>query len=350
MGTVSRVLNGFSNITPINSDRVKKAIEELGYEKCRSAEMLVARRRGSRVRSGNIGAVFFGMGSGWAHHPLVASYTLGVERACAEKGFHALIELSADDDKLPRCVRENKVDGLLIKTSRNIPKILEMLPPDMPLVGVGFNEPSSAIQQVAPDNCGAGWIVAEYLWKLGHRRIAFLCYDIQHPVLLARLQGYESYLRRCKGYAPELIAFGEPEGVTVQPSETPPKMDSLLDRIWAVSSRPTAIIAANDWEACGLYSAIARRGLRIPHDLSVVGFDNDASVCNACVPPLTSYEAPFSEVAYRAAIKLLEQIDRPDHRPDPSIHLVRGNLVERASVQKLMLPEPANGLSSSILG
>ena len=121
VGTVSRVLNGFTNITQTNFDRVQQAIKELGYEKCRSAEQLVSRRNGSRVRTGNIGMVFTEMGSDWASHPMVAAYSMGVERACEEKGFHALIEFSDGRGGLPRCIRENKVDGLLVKTLLDSP-------------------------------------------------------------------------------------------------------------------------------------------------------------------------------------------------------------------------------------
>ncbi|HEY8967210.1 MAG TPA: LacI family DNA-binding transcriptional regulator [Candidatus Methylacidiphilales bacterium] len=330
VGTVSRVLNGFSNITPANAERVKKAIEELGYEKCRSAEMLVARRNGYRIRSGNVGVVFVGMGAGWAVHPLVAEYTRGVERACVEKGFHALVEFSVDDGKVPRCVREGKVDGLLIKTTRTLPEFVADLPVDMPLVSVGFNDPSVPIQQVAPDNRGAGWVAAEYLWKLGHRRIAFLCGDVLHPVFLSRLQGYESFLRMQKGYDPALVAVEEAP-FDLQPTEKPPRCDSLLDRV--LPARPTAIIAENDWMALGLCATLAERGIAVPDDVSVMGFDNDPLSAMA-TPPLTTYAVPFSDIAYRAALELFSQIRQPEaRRHDQSIHLMRGTLVERASVR-----------------
>ncbi|HEY0257214.1 MAG TPA: LacI family DNA-binding transcriptional regulator, partial [Candidatus Methylacidiphilales bacterium] len=225
VGTVSRVLNGYTNISAENHDRVKRAVEELGYEKCRSAEMLVARRRGSSVRNGNIGMVFTGMGEEWAEHQLVMAYTIGAERACAAKGFHALVELTTDDEKLPRCVRENKVDGLIIKSTRSLCSFLKLIPAELPVVMIGVNDPTMSVPQIAPDEQGAGWLVTEYLWNLGHRRIAFLCTDTLHPLILGRLHGYESFLRTRRSYDPALVAFNEATGSCPKPELTPPKMD-----------------------------------------------------------------------------------------------------------------------------
>src|ERR1700761_6370834 len=91
VGTVSRVLNGYTNITPDNLQKVQAAISELDYKKCQSAGLLVSRKNGSRARTGNIGMVYTELKSQWVNHPLIAAYTLGVEEACYQRGFHALV-------------------------------------------------------------------------------------------------------------------------------------------------------------------------------------------------------------------------------------------------------------------
>ena len=338
IGTVSRCLNGFTNVALPNQERVKKAVKELGYEKCRSAEMLVARRRGSRVRSGNVGLVFPWSGKEWASHLLISNYALGVERACQEKGFHALIEFSADDKLLPRCVRDNKVDGLLVKTTDCMPRFMEALPKNLPLVGIDLNDPSIEVPQVASDSRGAGWIVAEYLWKLGHRRIGFLCTHAQHPFFIARLQGWESYLRTRNGYDPALVALHSPDEAHPRPETTPPQMGFLLDHVLSAPEPPTALVTANDWMAFGLYAALAERGLSVPQNISVVGFDNDENQCNWCVPALTSFDACVGEVAYHAAHELFRNIEQPHDRPSGLAHLIRGRLAQRMSVQAIEIP------------
>jgi len=336
VGTVSRVLNGHTNITQGNLDRVRKAIEELGYEKCRSAEQLVSRRNGSRVQTGNIGMVYAEMGGDWASHPLVAAYSMGVERACQEKGFHALIEFCGEGENLPRCVRENKIDGLLIKVTRGLPGYFKSLPADLPVVSVGFNEPSAQVQQVAPDNRGAGWIMTEYLWNLGHRRIAFVCSDMMHPMFISRFQGYEGFLRSKRGFDPALSWLNELDGTGTAPEARPPDMTEAVEKVLSAPGLPvTAIVAANDWMAHGVYSALARMGRRIPEEISVAAFDNAALVCTGLQPQLTSFAIPFEDVAYAAALKVMERIQAPNAVGDHSLHLIRGEIVERASVRRL---------------
>jgi len=333
VGTVSRVINGHSNISRANVERVQKAIGELGYEKCRSAEQLVSRRNGSRAQTGNIGMVYAEMGNDWASHPLVAAYSMGVEKACQEKGFHALIEFSGDSRVLPRCVRENKVDGLLVKATRKLPEYIANLPKDLPVVGVGYNDPAAEIQQVAPDNRGAGWKVADYLWSLGHRRIGFVSAEPGHPMFLARLQGYEAFLRAQGCFDPAICWLGDSDREGQAPETEPPAMqDAVSALLTAPGELVTAIIVANDWMARSVYSSLAKAGLRIPEDVSVVGFDNEPAVCTSLVPALTSYAVPFGDVAYAAALKVLERIQHPSELWDHSLHLIRGRIVDRASV------------------
>ena len=339
VGTVSRVLNGFTNITQTNFDRVQQAIKELGYEKCRSAEQLVSRRNGSRVRTGNIGMVFTEMGSDWASHPMVAAYSMGVERACEEKGFHALIEFSDGRGGLPRCIRENKVDGLLVKTTRELPAMLEARPKDLPIACMGLNNPTVQVQQVAPDNRGAGWQVTHYLWDMGHRRIGFVCADMLHPMFVARFQGYEEFLRNKRAFDPAICFLREREQVPVHPESRPPDMSDAVGQLLAAPGAPvTAVIAANDWEAGGLYPALKKAGRQIPADISVVGFDNSVQVCAGLSPQLTSFAIPFVDVAYAAALKVIERIQTPNQLWSHSLHLVRGDIVERASVRLLQTP------------
>lgn len=333
VGTVSRVLNGASNIAPENLKKVRDAMAELGYQKHHSAGLLAARKSGATSRTGNIGMVYAEAGPSWKNHPLVAAYTLGVEQACQEKGYHSLIEHSVDDTALPRCVRERKVDGLLVRCTRAIPEFLKGAPLGVPVVFVGLNDPAAHFPQVTPDNQGAGWIMADQLWERGHRRIAFLCDDARHPMFIARLHGYESYLRQRQAFAPELVVMRDRRqlGGRVNPESAPPDMEGLLAPLLDLPAdrRPTAILTANDWMARGLYSALAARGLSIPADMSVAGFDNMELLCEAMTPPLSSFDLGFSAVARAAAMKLFDMIANPTERLDPAVHLVRGRFVDR---------------------
>jgi len=337
VGTVSRVINGYTNITPENLEKVQNAIAALGYRKSHGTGPLVRRRSGSLIRTGNIGVLYTEMGPGWANHPLSAAYAQGIEEACLARGYHALSEILLDPQTLPRCLRERKVDGLLVKATRKYPDILRDLPPDFPVVGLSFTDPTSPVAKVAPDNRGAGFIVAEYLWKKGHRRIAFFSTDSLHPMFVARFQGYEEFMRIQDAFDPGRALVGGRPVVKNSPETTPPDVEQELDALLACppSERPTAIVTANDWIAKGLYAALARRGLRVPDDVSVVGFDNSEPLCDLMAPPLTSYAIPFTAAARTATLALIDRIEKPGQRHEPGIQLVSGALVERQSVRPL---------------
>jgi LacI family transcriptional regulator len=109
-----------------------------------------------------------------------------------------------------------------------------------------------------------------------------------------------------------------------------------LQRIWLPQGKnPTAIIVGNDSGAPALFDALTARGLRIPDDVTVVGFDNAIGICMTVKPQLTSYAMPFAEVARRGALDLFGLIENPTKPRDRAIQLIRGDLIERASVRKL---------------
>jgi LacI family transcriptional regulator len=336
VGTVSRVLNGYQNISAENLDRVQKAIAELGYQRNGTAGLLAARRGGARIQTGNIGLIYAEMAEGWANHPLVAAYSMGVERACQEKGFHALIEFCGGGDHLPRCVSEKKIDGLLLKATRGLPAFAQRLTGDLPMVCMGTNDPAIKIQQVAPDNYGAGWVATDYLWKLGHRRIAFVSTEETHPIFLSRFQGYEGFMRSQRMFDPSLCYLRQTIDKGRTPEPEPPNMDATVEAITATAGGlPTAILAANDWIAHGLYTSLERKGFRIPDDFSIISFDNVNIVCSSLRPQLTSFSIPFEEVAYAATLKVIECLYNPSQLWEHSLHLIRGELIERASVRTI---------------
>jgi LacI family transcriptional regulator len=338
VGTVSRVLNGAANIAPENLEKVQRAMSELGYQKHHSAGLLASRKNGVGARTGNIGMVYTEVSQSWENHPLVAAYALGVERAAEEKGFHSLIELSSDGTQLPRCVREGKIDGLLIKATRSVPQFIAQLPKDFPVVIVGRSEPALDIAQVAVDNQGAGWLMTEYCWGHGHRKIAFLCSDARHPMFIGRLQGYEAFMREQGAFDAGLVCLHEKPAVTLnEPERIPPDFRDAVKRLMdlPVAERPTAIIAANDWMARGIYTVFAEMGLKVGRDISVAGFDNMSFLCEALFPQLTSFDVDLGAVAYSATQLLLGMISGAQQNRSTVLQLVRGRLIERVSVSRI---------------
>ena len=337
IGTASRVLNGFDGIAPDRVQNVRRAVDELGYRKSSAAQALVSRKRGSLVQTGNIGLVFAGMSSSWLGHATVVSYMMGVEQACRERGFNAIMELTDKLEDVPNCVHEGKVDGVLLKMRTNLGGLVGRLPVGLPMVGLSSADPSVPIAQVMPDNQTAGAMVTEYLWDHGHRRIGFVCHEPRHRQFIPRYQGYEGALRVKGAFDPALVWWGQHDDTGGDTQLAFPDGATAVTAFLKLPKdrRPTAVIAANDWTAGGLYHALSDAGLRVPEDVSVVGFDNYVAACCSLRPNLTSYSVPFRETGYAAGVLLLEKINDERKRAVNHVQLVRGALVERQSVKTM---------------
>ncbi|WP_345630669.1 substrate-binding domain-containing protein [Rugosimonospora acidiphila] len=162
-----------------------------------------------------------------------------------------------------------------------------------------MGDPDPGIPSIGSANWSGGLTATEHLIGLGHRRIAMIA---GLPALLctqARLAGYRVGLERA-GITPDpdLVRFGDhfpPSGYTAAME--------LLD----LPDRPTAIFAGTDLQAFGVYQALQARGVRVPADVSVVGFD-DLAACDWVTPPLTTVRQRLEEMA-RMAVQLLRERD-----------------------------------------
>lgn len=332
VGTVSRVLNGESSVAPKRREAVQKAISSLGYQRTSAAQMLASRRSRSITHTGNIAMVFVGMSENWQGHPTTAALINGVDQACADSSFHPLLETCADDRHLPRCVANGKVDGILIKTSNIVPRFMDQLPEFLPRILVGMAEPSFACTQVLPDHHASGWIATEHLWDHGHRRIAFVNNVDYHRTFISRYQAYEQLLRSRQAFDPQLVVLKTTADRGIEPLVNFPDMTFAVDKLWSLDNPPTAIVAANDWMAAGLYQALKKRGIIVGRDVSVIGFDNVLSVCCMLEPNLTSYELPLTDVSRHATRLLMNLIENPHENLNYSTQLLPGKLIERHSV------------------
>jgi LacI family transcriptional regulator len=346
VGTVSRVINGFDNISPDNLHKVREAMQSLGYEKAPISRAPQPSRNGSR-KTGNVGIYFATMASDWSGHPLFAQYMQGIEEACLEMAYHPVVEFADEkgSDDVPRFIREGKVDALLVKGDPIHLGWLDQLPLNMPVVGLAMQDPTLNLPQVMPDNRSAGWQMAAHLWVLGHRRIATVMQQAYHHMFLSRRHGVEEFLRRQQAYDPTLdICLEQPdlvddEGIS-HPESSPPDLENLIARLWAmpVNQRPTAIVAVNDWTAAGLYMAMFKQGLQVGKDLSIVGIDNDQNACTMLNPGLTSFAMPFARSAYVAVRQLIHELQSPLDYVPAGIQLVTGQIVMRHSVADLCQP------------
>ncbi len=331
-GTVSRVLSGAPGVKPNNAARVHQAVETLGY-KTRGRRPLGSGRAPQRRKTGNLGLYMPIASSQWAGHPMLDAVFQGLDQACAETGFHYLVEFGDLGCGKPRMAVENKVDGLLVKGG--VTPWLREACRHFPMVGVNQNLPGLPFDQFNCDDNHSGYLATEHLWVRGHRRIAFLSDISHHPMLLMRYQGYERFMRSHHLFEAALVHLPDTRQTDLSVPETDyAKFDEVLGDWWSLGAarRPTAVVVANDWNAAGLYQTAARLGIGIPAELSVIAFDNTPELCDLLNPGLSSFQVPLDKVAYLAAVHLARKIDEGLADETPVVQSIAGELVQRESV------------------
>jgi len=323
--TVSHILNDVEGkrISPDTRQRVLEAADRLGYAPNGLA-------RGLRLRRSNtIGFVSDHI----ATTPFAGKIILGAQEAAAEQGLLLLVLNTGGDRDLEsteiELLLQRQVDGVLYAAMshrvlpvpdrlREVPTVLlDALPDDL------------SVPSVVPDEVGGGYSAVRELIDHGHRRIAFATNTEDIPATHGRLEGYQRALHEAG------IPF-DPALVTAEFCDSAGGYAASLRLLdVAAEVRPTALFCFNDRMAMGAYRAAAELGLAIPHDLSVIGFDNQELICDGLVPTLTTVELPHYEMGARAVALLLSPAtkNKPAPQTEPiEAELLPCPLVRRSSV------------------
>jgi LacI family transcriptional regulator len=285
--TVSKVVNGRRDVAPAPRALVERLLDEHHY----------ARAGARRHRSaGLVDLVFNGLDSPWAVEILRGVEEWGTVHSTAVV-VSAVRHGNARPASWTSTLASHDTDGVILVTSELTGSQFEQLrDADIPLVVVDpVNPPPPDLPSVGATNWAGGLAATDHLLGLGHRRVGAIAGPGDHLCSRARTDGYRSALERAGiSFDPALVRNGdfEHEGGFTRGGE-------LLD----LSEPPTAIFAGSDQQAFGLYEAARQRGLRVPQDLSVVGFD-DLPVTRWVSPPLTTVRQPLSEMG-RAAAQML---------------------------------------------
>ena len=314
--TVSRVVNGRSDVAPDTRERVEELLRRHGY-----------RRRSARPRESAslIDLVFNDLDSPWA-----VEIIRGVEDVAHAANIGTVVSAvhrrPAATRQWLRNLQARSTDGVILVTSDLDPPLhSELRRLDVPTVVIDpAGVPALDVPTIGATNWAGGLSAVEHLLALGHRRIGFIAGPPQLLCSRARLDGYRAGLGAA-GIAVEdgLIRPGSFyheagfEGGT-----------ALL----SLPEPPTAIFAASDQMAFGVYEALRRRGLRVPDDISVVGFD-DLPEARWASPPLTTVRQPLAEMGLLAARTVL-RLARGEEIESPRLELAT-ELVVRDSTAKL---------------
>ncbi len=315
--TVSNVLNDRGRVGAATRHRVLQVADELGYVVNHQARGL------RRDRSDTVALI----GERITTTPWVGEMIAGVHEAAARHDTLLLILSNETEDpelarRQARHVRERQVDGVIYASmyhkSVQLPDALS----GVPVVLLDATSADRGVPSVVPDEVDGGRLAASELVAHGHRRIAFINTDAPMPAAAGRLRGVRDVVSEAGG--------GVDLAVAHVPGDSVGAYRCTLDLLRR-PDRPTGIFCFNDRMASGCYQAAAELGLRIPVDLSVVGFDDMRLITETLLPTLTSVALPQHAMGEWAVDQLFSLL--ADGAPVDAPHLrMTCPLVRRSSV------------------
>jgi LacI family repressor for deo operon, udp, cdd, tsx, nupC, and nupG len=322
--TVSRALRGSPLVNPKTAARIRRLAQKIGYLPSALGRSLKTRR-----------TLTIGVVVNTIADPVMAELVAGIQEVTNRAGYSILLAESHSDPerelRAARALLEHRVDGVLAAASRVGPDYRPLLEPlGVPIVLINNQHPKPYRHAVSIDSQPAGRAVTEHLVSLGHRRIAYIGDRFGYQTDVERFTGYlEALAAHGLQQRPELAVKGD--GMIAGGIEA---MAALLE----LRRPPTAVFCYNDLTAIGAMRAIRSRGLRVPQDISVAGFD-DLFISADTNPPLTTVRQPKAHMGALAAETLLKVLAGQECRLEVR---VPGELVIRESTAPPR-PETAQG-------
>jgi LacI family transcriptional regulator, xylobiose transport system transcriptional regulator len=305
--TVSKVINGRSDVSEETRRRVEAVVREYGYQRPARPDQ----------RADLLELIFHELESPWA-----LEIIRGVERVAGVQDVAVVLsELegrrSPGRDWLAGALRRRPTGVISVFSELTEAQRSRLTARAIPFVTIDpTGEPIHETPSVGATNWSGGYAATRHLLELGHRRIAIISGPDLIPCCRARLDGYRAAMDAAGVPVDGLVHFGDlhvEEGV------------ALGRELLAQPEPPTAIFAGNDLQALGVYEAAHQVGTRIPDELSVVGFDN-LSVARWAVPRLTTIHQPLTEMA-SAATNLVLQLARGEAPAQTRIELATSLVV-----------------------
>ena len=296
-GTVSRVINNDVHVKKETRERVLKVMETLGYVANRQARSLAG------GKSNIIGVLVPDLGTGYIEE-IIRGIDAELSLSDLDLILYTTHRTASKEANYVANLAKGMVDGLLLVLPRNPADYIGTLTNrNFPFILIDHQGTGRTCPAVGATNWQGAYRATEYLIKMGHNRIGFITGSMDLGCSMDRLEGYLSALRTHHATdAPELIyegAFFQPDGYA--------GASALLD----LPNPPTAIFASNDIMAMGAMDAVRSRGLRIPDDVSIVGFD-DIPQAAVVRPALTTVNQPLEKMGRVATQMLLDLLRQPD--------------------------------------
>ena len=302
VATVSRHLNGTATVSPATAARIQAAIEATGFALNRAASSLTTGRSG-----------LLGFLTSDIINPFTAEVGQAMTEEAGELGFSLLTAITGGQEarflQMLTELRRHSVDGVVVtppQTARTIAALAELVAGGTPLTTIGIDLVDAGAAFVSVDTYGGALTAVQHLVDLGHRRIGFLGGPAPDSTP-GRLRAYTEVLAAAAIPVEEQLMVGESldrEGGV-----------RALEQLISAPRPPTAVFAVNDLMALGALQAAHANRLRVPDDLSIVGFD-DIAMASFASPPLTTVAQPKALLGRTAARFVIGQlVDRTTPEP-----------------------------------
>ena len=325
VATVSRVMNDSPNVLPATREKVLAAIKELDYHPNRLAKQFRTQRTNYvLVLLPRLGDSFY------------SEILRGIESVALGAGYHVFIANTGNNPELAKYGYEllvQKQNDGIIDFSACLPKeYMEEIATQNPVVVACRYLVNANVPNVTIDNLAASREMTDYMLNLGHRRIAYIGGNTELALYRSRLYGYRQALEE-RGIPVDerIVCSADPE--------IRGGFDAAM-QLLRTGETFTAIVTSGDTLAVGAIKALQERGLRVPEDVAVCGFD-DIELSSLLSPSLTTVRQPRDLIGRQSMEKLLGRISGKDENPSEQIVLPY-ELVIRASSGKYRNSSPVD--------
>lgn len=316
--TVSKALNDRFDVSESTRKKILEIANQRHYEPSAIGKSLKLKK------TENIGVIFCRESKPLSQNPFYSRVLEGIEGELAINNFNLVLHLlqPGRNAPLPKMVREKQVDGIILVGVFDTDFIDKMRVLNSKIVLVDPKIPVKDFSRVLIDSEHGGFLAAQYLVEKGHKRIGFISGSLERISFHKR---YDGYLKALSHYR---LPFDKSLVQTGGLEDGYKHMTTLLK----MDNPPTAVFSANDINAIFAYKAVTDMGLRIPEDISIVGFD-DIDMAKFSNPPLTTilvYKEEIGSIAVRNLLRILNN----DEDKEP-ITVVPTKLIERESVLEI---------------
>lgn len=290
--TASRALNDQRGVSRQTRDRIVKLASEMGYVTNRVAQKLSSGQ--SRV---------IGVLADHLDNPFISSLVTGVVRAAAAAGNEVLIYSMVDHEKLPTAhvlkLLQQFTDGVVALLPYEFGFVQALTQGRVPVITIDNPTEHSEFPSVAADSYGGSRKAMGHLAELGHKRIAFVSGAEQLESAIQRHRAYDD--------AVSVLGLVRDPALVLKGNYSVEGGREAAERLLRLKKRPTAVFASNDLSAFGVMSVLQNHGLKVPEDISVIGFD-DLPAASQMHPALTTVRQPIEDLGRAAVNTLLAMI------------------------------------------